>query len=723
MILCARRGAVLRPAPLLHVVPFLLLALASATVVPANLHAAPASAASGAAAPHGAPGAFALRDTVIPLETVIVAGTRVPQTLLRTPAAVSIVPEGAIQRTNLLGIDQALNTLPGVLVQSRAGAQDVRITIRGFGARGNGERSNAGNTRGIRILTDGIPVTEPDGRTTLDLVDMGNAGRIEVSRSNVSALYGNASGGVVNLRSPLAFDRGYGEFAGRFGAFGLNREQLAAGFTTGTAGRGYASLVRSRFEGWREHSESSTDRFAARYKSALDPATNLAVLVDLVHNINRYPGPLTAAQADSAPQQANPTYVARDERRDHKIARLAAIADHTVAGAHKFTATGWVEPKILVRSERNRFRNFDRTHVGGSLVYDGRVRYSSGISGRVGAGIDDAYQDGAILFYTLSADGGRGDQLRADKREGANAFGAFAETGFDFGTHWSAGLGIRYDKLKYKVEDHIDPSLDATKDFEHGTPKASLAWHGGDHTIYAALGGGVEAPAFNEIDPPAPYDTATAINPFLEPMLSTNYEIGGRGAFGPGDVRRWSYDAALYWIETRNEIVPYDGGAYYFSAGKTRRKGAELMLAGDVAKPMGLRLTGTWSQNEFVEYAPSGVSLAGNEIPGLPELVLSGTVTGRLPGGVVLDVTAEHLDSYWADDANTASVDASTLLHAGLSWSWRFEGGGTFSTFLNLRNLTDEKYTSSVFINGVSGQYYEPGLPRNAVVGVNFRFE
>ena len=44
--------------------------------------------------------------------------------------------------------------------------------------------------RGIRVLTDGIPVTEPDGRTSLDLVDLGGTDRIEVVRSNASSLFG-----------------------------------------------------------------------------------------------------------------------------------------------------------------------------------------------------------------------------------------------------------------------------------------------------------------------------------------------------------------------------------------------------------------------------------------------------------------------------------------------------------------------------------------------------
>jgi iron complex outermembrane receptor protein len=107
-------------------------------------------------------------DTMlVPLEEIVVTGTRLADSTLRIPAAVSVVGGSRITDSRGLSLKDPLVTVPGVFAQSRAGAQDVRITIRGFGARGNGDRSNAGNMRGIRILTDGIPLTEPDGRRSI----------------------------------------------------------------------------------------------------------------------------------------------------------------------------------------------------------------------------------------------------------------------------------------------------------------------------------------------------------------------------------------------------------------------------------------------------------------------------------------------------------------------------------------------------------------------------
>jgi outer membrane receptor protein involved in Fe transport len=98
---------------------------------------------------------------------ITVTATRYAENTIEIPYAVTILPKDQLTLTKGYGLDEVLNSVPGVLTQSRAGTQDVRIVIRGFGARGAGDRSNSGTSRGIRVMMDGIPETEPDGRTSL----------------------------------------------------------------------------------------------------------------------------------------------------------------------------------------------------------------------------------------------------------------------------------------------------------------------------------------------------------------------------------------------------------------------------------------------------------------------------------------------------------------------------------------------------------------------------
>jgi iron complex outermembrane receptor protein len=654
--------------------------------------------------------------TVVPMPEVVVIGNRVRESALRAPAAVSVVRRDAFATGRDISLDDALALVPGVFVQSRGGAQDVRVTIRGYGARGNGDRSNAGNMRGIRVLTDGIPVSEPDGRTSLDLVDLGSVDRVEVSRSNASALYGNASGGVIDLRARLDFDTPFARFEQRAGSFGFHREQGVVGWVAGR-GRGTMTLATSAFGGWRDHSESFTSAFHTRFAVPLtEDGSRLVVLADAVSNLNRFPGALTSGEFAADPRRANPVYVTRDERRFNRVGRLAASLEHAPSPTQDLSVAAWVEPKVLQRSERDRFRDFTRFHVGANAVWSWAHRLGDGVTGRLSVGGDEALQDGAILFYDLAPGGTRGTTVRANKREGANSAGAFVQQQVDFATRWSAQLALRHDALRYISEDRISPRLDASRHFRQWTPKATLSWRGDATTVYGSLGGGVEAPAFNEIDPPAPFDTATSLNPFLEPMTSTTCELGVRGArqTRAGFVR---YDLAAYWIDVRDEVVPFNGGAYFFTAGRSRRRGLEAALDWTPVERLTLRGSATLSRNTYVEYRNELGDFAGNEVPGLPAVQFAAQGVGRLAGGVSVRLGVEGASRYFAEDANTERTFGYGLLAAGLDWRG-IVGGRTLRVFVTGDNLLDKTHVASVFINGVSGRYFEPGLPRSVTAGL-----
>lgn len=663
--------------------------------------------------------------TVVPVEGVTVTGTRGRETILRTPASISVVPRGRIASTRQISLADGVQRVPGVFIQSRGGAQDVRITIRGYGARGNGERSNAGNLRGIRILTDGIPITEPDGRSSLELIDLGGTDRIEVLRSNGSTLYGNASGGVIHLRTALDFDSPWTEFQERGGSFGFHREQALLGYVAGGA-RGRASIYQSTFDGWRQHSRSATTSIQNRIGVPLDHGTQLGVSLAYVSNFNRYPGPLTATQLAGNPKQANARFVARDERRFNRIGRIGVTFDREPEEGQSLSLATWVEPKVLLRSERNRFRDFNRYHIGGSATWRLETPLGESLRGIWTLGGDDQFQDGAILFYDLGPGGTRTTTMLQNKREGSNSAGAFAQGELLWNDQWSLRVAGRYDNLWYLSEDRINPRLNSTKHFTQVTPKAALARMFAKHTLFAAIGGGVEAPAFNEIDPPAPFDTSTALNPFLDPMRSTSYEVGAKGDLTTsGAFGRLGYDVALYWIDVENDIIPWNGGAYFFTAGKSRRRGVELGLDWTPISAVTLSGAASVSDNEYVEYVndlttdPGGFE--GNEISGLPKTLLDGEVRWRAIRGLELAGSVRRVGRYFADDANTARVAAYHVLGAEATWKQPVPFG-LLRVFVAGENLTDENYVASVFINGIMDEFYEPGLPRNVSAGVTVTF-
>src|SRR5262249_6707100 len=153
------------------------------------------------------------------LEPVVVTATREPQPLADVAGSVSVVQQLDIQGAQkTVGLEEVLDRVPGVLAQSSQNyAQDVRIQIRGFGTR------SAFGVREIKVLVDGIPITEPDGQTQFDDIDLGAMRRIEVLRGPAGALYGNASGGVIQLFTENAPPVPTAEVVLTGGSYGLGK--------------------------------------------------------------------------------------------------------------------------------------------------------------------------------------------------------------------------------------------------------------------------------------------------------------------------------------------------------------------------------------------------------------------------------------------------------------------------------------------------------------------
>ena len=132
-------------------------------------------------------------DSVIPLEPLEVTVLRTPYLQNAAPLAVSVLTEEDLQmgRSGFF-LEEALQGMPGVQVQNRFNpAVGERIAIRGFGGRAQF------GLRGIRLIVDGIPATLPDGQGSIDHLDIESLARVEAIRGPASALYGNASGGVL----------------------------------------------------------------------------------------------------------------------------------------------------------------------------------------------------------------------------------------------------------------------------------------------------------------------------------------------------------------------------------------------------------------------------------------------------------------------------------------------------------------------------------------------
>ena len=676
------------------------------------------------------------------LQPVTVTALRYAEQALKVPLAITILNTADLQNVRGYGLDDVLKFVPGVLAQSRFGNQDIRITIRGFGARGAGDRSNAGTSRGIRVLLDGTPETEPDGRTSFDFIDLASAHSIEVIRSNASAVWGNAAGGVINISSVPAFDESFLTPQIASGNYGLRRYGLQAGTYMGSS-KLALSVTNTTFDGWRANSSSERTLLNASLISIPGERTKIAVYLAGTENKFFIPGPLSQAQFEANPKQANATYLSRNERRHNRLGRIGLTLDHDLDATHGFSAITFIEPKFLQRSERGTFRDFNRYHVGGNLLYRFTHAFSASVRSKLQIGADEAYQDGAILFYSLSPTNERGATLQQNKREGANTFGAFIQEELSLGSALNLVLGARYNDVTYHSEDFINPNLQGKKSFSGWTPKAGLNYQlSPAHSLYVNFGKGIEVPAGNETDPISTFgqDLVYLINPLLEPIRSTTFEIGMKQIFAPAGnplLRSLSYDLAVYRIKIKDDIIPYRGGRFYFTAGETRRQGIEIGATGRFDYGLSLRTALTFSSNKYVEYKVDSVHYSrpgkfadygDNEVAGVPKAFYSAGLRFAPPqlGNAYVEIDVQGIGEYFVDDGNVTSVPAYNILNltVGLEKPLRLSENFNLHGFVGVNNLSNKKYAASAFINpdivGGVPLYLEPGLPRNYVIGISF---
>ncbi len=690
------------------------------------------------------------KDTIQNSKEIVVTALRYPEKLTEVPMAVSILNNYDLEGIRSYGMDESLNQVPGVLVQSRSGTTDVRLTIRGFGARGAGDRSNSGTSRGIKVLLNGLPLTEPDGRTSFDLVDLSNASSIEIIRSNLSSVWGNAAGGVMNISTIPSTQGNFLQLESQGGSFGFYKYGIQSGLNLGDS-KLYLQASNTKFDGFRSNSQGERLLINTGLVAPLSNKTNLEIHLALTNNKMNIPGPLTQIGYDTNALLANRIYDNRDERRNNTLGRIGLILNHNIDENNTINFNTFVEPKFLERSERNTYRNFLRYHVGGMLNYRNTYKISNESENILLVGIDNAYQDGGIMFFTLSPTNQQGT-LQTNKREGANTFGIYFQDELKY-DKFSLIAGGRYDAVSYYTANFFDQARITTPDnrltqertFSKFTPRFGLNYSfDEEQSVYASYGGGIEVPAGNETDPIGTFgpDTINNINPLLSPITSRTIEIGYKYLGDLNGFSRFELTAAAFNIDVENDIVPYRNGRFYFTAGKTNRMGLELGF--NLKSKFGLGFNGSVNlmQTKYVEYSVDSVhydtTKAGrfadfkdNKIAGIPgfnyNLTLSYTFESLENAGIYLNATG--ISSYFVNDANTIESPAYSVLNLRLNSGELLKFNDKFSLSANLsfNNLLDTKYVASAFINpdlesNTNRPFFiEPGMPFNLLFGLSLR--
>ena len=674
-------------------------------------------------------------------QTMVVTAAPTTVSELDTPAAVSVVNGDEMrQAAPRVNLSESLGAVPGLQVQNRQNyAQDLQLSIRGFGS-----RSTYG-VRGLRIYVDGIPATMPDGQGQTSNIDIGSVDTIEVLRGPFSALYGNSSGGVINVTSQTGTQPPTVEASSYYGSFGTWHYGMKA---TGAVGDGShagdvdytVSTNRFTTHGYRDHSGARKNLANARLGVRINDVSKLTLLLNSVDIKANDAGGLTADEWRDNPRQS-PRGDQYNTRKNTRQTQAGLRYERQLSAQDDLSVMMYAGER-----ETTQFQSIPRSpqlkpsHAGGVIDL---TRHYQGIDTRLThrgellvpvtltAGLDyenmSERRKGYENFVMVNGAPQYGEQgaLRRNERNLMWNVDPYLQTQWQLTDKLSLDAGVRYSSVWFDSNDYYitpgngDDSGDASyhKWLPAGSLKYALtdAWN-----VYLSAGRGFETPTINELSYRS--DNQSGLNFGLKPSTNDTVEIGSKTRLGNGLLT-----AALFQTNTDNEIVVNSssgGRTSYKNAGKTRRQGMELGLDQQFGESWRLKAAWTWLDATYRTNVCDDASCNGNRIPGIARNMGYASFGYQPEQGWYAGSDIRYMSDIMANDENTAKAPSWTVVGLTTGYKWSY-GRMDMDLFGRVDNLFDREYVGSVIVNESNGRYYEPAPGRNYGIGLNlaWRFE
>jgi len=674
-------------------------------------------------------------------QTMIVSATPTTISELDTPAVVSVVQgQDMRQATPRVNLSESLTSVPGLQVQNRQNyAQDLQLSMRGFGS-----RSTYG-VRGIRMYVDGIPATMPDGQGQTSNIDINSVESVEVLRGPFSALYGNASGGVLNVTTETGREPATIEASSYYGSFGSWRYGMKA---TGAVGDGTNagdvdySVSTSRFatHGYRDHSGARKNLANAKLGVRIDDVSKLSLIFNSVDIKANDPGGLSESEWKDNPRQS-PRADQYNTRKTIKQTQAGLRYERQLSEHDDMSVMMYAGERETTQYQSiPRAPQLNPTHAGGvidlSRHYQGidtrwthrgellvPMTFTTGLNYENMSENRKGYEN-FVMSGITPAYGQKGN-LRRDERNLMWNLDPYLQTNWQLTDKLSLDAGVRYSSVWFDSNDHYVTAANGNDSGEASyhkwLPAGSLKYAVTDAwNLYVAGGRGFETPTINELS----YRSGgqSGLNFALQPSTNTTWEVGSKTRVGNG-----LFTAALFQTDTDNEIVTdasSGGRTTYKNAGKTRRQGAELSLDQQFAGNWHAKAAWTYLDATYRTNVCNDGDCNGNRMPGIARNMGFASLGWQPETGWYAGTDVRYMSDIQADDENSAKAPSYTVV--GLNTGYKFNyGNWNMDLFGRVDNLFDREYVGSVIVNESNGRYYEPAPGRNYGVGLSvaYRFE
>jgi iron complex outermembrane receptor protein len=662
---------------------------------------------------------------------VVVTATRVEQNSFDLPVAIDVIDKEDIQDGQLqMTLSESLIRVPGITAQNRTqSAQDPQISSRGFGS-----RSSFG-VRGIRVYVDGIPLTMPDGQGQPGVVDLSAIKSIEVMRGPFSALYGNSSGGVIQMLTedaPKTLEIGG---TAMFGSYDTTRQILNA---TGTAENIEYLLNVSNFEtdGYRDHSAADKQATTAKFKINISDDTKLTALVNWFEQDAEDPSglPRVATASDPSAFDDPKSVVAAVNNANTRVSRSHAQIGFNLA--HAFSENNAINLITYIGTRENEqilpvnpLGTSSRASVISREFYGTDVRWDN-----KGLLANKPYNISFGLNYGKSKDARLDTNitptvaLNRDEDNIVDNFDQYIQGKLSILDNFDIHAGARHTKVNLDVNDHfisgVNRDNSGSVDYSKTTPVIGAVWKvTPSFNLYANFGKGFETPTFIE----AAFDrvTGTAVpNLSLKPSESRNFELGAKAFIADNTQMNLN----LFRITTKDELVisaNANGRTVYTNANNTKRTGAELSIdsqfSNNISTYFSYSLLNAKFDSPFTALA--GPIDSGNKIPGTYRSQIYGEVAWKYtPFGFNTALEGRHNSKVYVNDINADTAPSYTIFNLRAGFEQNL-ANWNFSEFLRVENIFDKEYIGSVRVNDANLRFFEPAADRNYLLGLSANYQ
>ncbi len=676
-------------------------------------------------------------EPTIELDPVVVTATRTEQKSFDVPGSIDAINSATIQDGQpKVNLSEPLARVPGIVVQNRGNyAQDLQISSRGFGG-----RSTFG-VRGIRLIADDIPATMPDGQGQAATFNLDSAKRVEVLRGPFSALYGNSSGGVVQVFTEDGPERPTLTGDVMFGSYDTSKVGVKFG---GTAGSFNYIVSGSRFDtnGYRDHSAATRDHVNAKLRYDIsDRAKVSLVLNSLRQPDTQDPLGLTRADFDKDPKQAA-LAEQFNTRKSIENDQVGLVYEQKVRDNDVFKIVGYTGTRQVVQflaipaGPQNA-----ATHSGGVVDLDrefsgvdARYTFKTAIGGQLFSltgGIDyDSMKERRKGFKNVIGTqlGVVGD-LKRDEDNKVSNFDQYLQGEWLPNDDWRILAGVRHSEVKFESEDFFivpgnrDDSGD--KKYSNVSPVVGVIYSITPKlNVYGNYGQGFETPTFAELAYRS--DGNSGLNFDLKPSKSQNFELGLKSIIG----EKSRINVALFQIKTRDEITlatNAGGRSTFQNASKTSRDGIEIGAESSFGAGFTGLLTYAHLNAKFDESFTSSNTVAGvttkttvnagSKIPGVPSDTLYAELGWRRQG-ISAALEARYNSKVFVNDANSDNASSYTVVNLRVGFDQKF-GGFKLKEYLRVDNVFDEGYAGSVIVNEANSRFFEAAPERNFTIGIS----